>query len=41
MIVGDLEIRLRADIARLQADMTQARRVVTETHDRINAPPMP
>jgi hypothetical protein len=22
MIVGDLEIRLRADIARLQADMT-------------------
>ncbi|MGK5053617.1 tape measure protein, partial [Janthinobacterium sp. RB2P8] len=37
MIVGDLEIRLRADIARLQADMTQARRVVTETQDRINA----
>lgn len=28
MIVGDMEIRLRADIARLQADMTQARRVV-------------
>ncbi|MGK5049603.1 tape measure protein [Janthinobacterium sp. GB4P2] len=37
MIVGDMEIRLRADIARLQADMTQARRVVTETHDKINA----
>ena len=37
MIVGDLEIRLRADIARLQADMTQARRVVTETQDKINA----
>ena len=37
MIVGDLEIRLRADIARLQADMTQARRTVTETQDRINA----
>lgn len=37
MIVGDLEIRLRADIARLQADMTQARRTVTETQDKINA----
>ena len=37
MVVGDLEIRLRADIARLQADMTQARRVVTETQDKINA----
>ena len=37
MIVGDMEIRLRADIARLQADMTQARRVVTETQDKINA----
>ena len=37
MIVGDMEIRLRADIARLQSDMTQARRVVTETQDRINA----
>jgi len=37
MIVGDLEIRLRADIARLQADMTQARRVVTEAQDKINA----
>ncbi|KAB0331778.1 tape measure protein [Janthinobacterium sp. PLB04] len=37
MIVGDLEIRLRADIARLQADMTQARRTVTETQDRINS----
>ena len=37
MVVGDLEIRLRADIARLQNDMTQARRVVTETQDRINA----
>lgn len=37
MIVGDLEIRLRADIARLQADMAQARRVVTETQDKINA----
>lgn len=37
MIVGDLEIRLRADIARLQADLTQARRVVTETQDRVNA----
>lgn len=37
MIVGDMEIRLRADIARLQADMNQARRVVTETQDRINS----
>ena len=37
MIVGDMEIRLRADIARLQADMTQARRIVTETQDKINA----
>ena len=37
MVVGDLEIRLRADIARLQADMTQARRTVTETQDKINA----
>ncbi|OEZ70808.1 hypothetical protein JAB5_28280 [Janthinobacterium sp. HH103] len=37
MIVGDMEIRLRADIARLQADMNQARRVVTETQDKINA----
>ena len=37
MIVGDMEIRLRADIARLQADMTQARRTVTETQDKINA----
>ena len=37
MVVGDLEIRLRADIARLQNDMTQARRVVTETQDKINA----
>ena len=37
MVVGDLEIRLRADIARLQADMAQARRTVTETQDKINA----
>ncbi|MBW3498878.1 tape measure protein [Janthinobacterium sp. NKUCC08_JDC] len=37
MIVGDMEIRLRADIARLQADMNQARRVVTETQDKINS----
>ncbi|QOY96327.1 tape measure protein [Massilia sp. UMI-21] len=29
MIVGDMEIRLRADIARLQRDMNDARRVVT------------
>ena len=36
-VVSDIEIRLRADIARLQQDMTQARRVVTETQDRINA----
>lgn len=29
MIVGDMEIRLRADIARLQRDMTAARQTVT------------
>ncbi|MRV72574.1 hypothetical protein GJ700_12735 [Duganella sp. FT92W] len=29
MIIGDMEIRLRADIARLQADMTAARSAVT------------
>ena len=31
MIIGDMEIRLRADIARLQRDMDQARRVVNDT----------
>ncbi|MRW85414.1 tape measure protein [Pseudoduganella sp. FT26W] len=31
MIVGDMEIRLRADIARLQRDMNQARQVVGDT----------
>jgi tape measure domain-containing protein len=31
MIVGDMEIRLRADIARLQRDMDQARQVVNTT----------
>lgn len=36
-VVSDIEIRLRADIARLQQDMTQARRVVTETQERINS----
>ena len=28
MIIGDMEIRLRADIARLQRDMDSARQVV-------------
>ena len=37
MIVGGMEIRLRADFARLQNNMTQARRVVAETQDKINA----
>ncbi|NHZ83777.1 tape measure protein [Massilia sp. CCM 8695] len=31
MIVGDMEIRLRADIARLQQDMDMARRVVSDS----------
>ncbi|OEZ90728.1 tape measure protein [Duganella phyllosphaerae] len=35
MIVGDMEIRLRADIARLQRDMDQARRVVNDTANGI------
>jgi hypothetical protein len=34
-IVGDMEIRLRADIARLQANMDDARRVVGGSMDRI------
>jgi len=36
MIIGDMEIRLRADLARLQRDMTQARQVVGETASAIN-----
>lgn len=34
-IVSDIEIRLRADIARLQQDMTQARQSVSRTMDSI------
>ena len=36
-IVSDVEIRLRADIARLQQDMTQARRDVTGALDSMSA----
>lgn len=36
-IVSDVEIRLRADIARLQQDMDSARRTVGSGLDRINA----
>jgi len=36
MIVGDMEIRLRADIARLQADMDRARQVVGGAMDRMS-----
>lgn len=35
MIVGDMEIRLRADIARLQRDMDDARRIAGNAMDRI------
>lgn len=34
-IIGDMEIRLRADIARLQRDMDDARRVTGNAFDRI------
>ena len=34
-IVGDMEIRLRADIARLQRDMDDARRIAGDAMDRI------
>jgi len=37
MVIGDLEIRLRADIARLQADMDHARRTVGSAMDRVSA----
>jgi lambda family phage tail tape measure protein len=36
MIVGDMEIRLRADIARLQRDMDSARRVVNDATTSIS-----
>lgn len=36
-VVSDVEIRLRADIARLQADMDAARRTVGSTMDRISS----
>ena len=37
MVVGDMEIRLRADIARLQADMDRARQTVGGAMDRISS----
>ena len=37
MIISDMEIRLRADIARLQADMDAARRTVGSAMDNISA----
>jgi tape measure domain-containing protein len=36
MIIGDMEIRLRADIARLQRDMDSARRVVSDASTNIS-----
>lgn len=35
MIIGDMEVRLMADVARIQRDMDQARNVVTSAMDRI------